>query len=54
MVGWLGIPHSSAGVHVAEDRLLIQRKYTAYSAAIKTLVVRFRHINHINEDDMND
>lgn len=29
-----GIPHGSAGVHVAEDRLLIQRKYTAWSAAV--------------------
>ncbi len=29
-----GIPQRSAGVHVAEDRLLIQRKYTACSAAV--------------------
>lgn len=29
-----GIPHGSAGVHVAEDRLLIERKYTACSAAV--------------------
>lgn len=29
-----GIPCGPAGVHVAEDRLLIQRKYTACSAAV--------------------
>lgn len=29
-----GIPHGPVGVHVAEDRLLIERKYTACCAAV--------------------
>lgn len=50
-----GIPHGSPGVHVARDRLLIQRKYTACSAAVLNPEKgRFRHIYHINKDDIND
>lgn len=32
--GALGIPSGPVGVHVAEDRLLIERKYTACCAAV--------------------